>query len=197
MYITPPPGTTPSSIAARVALNASSTRSFFSFISTSEAAPTLSCATPPASLARRSCSFSLSYVLLVATICALICATRFAIASLLPAPLTMVVLSLVTVMVSAVPNISMVACSNLIPFSSLITVPPVRIAMSSNISLRRSPKPGAFTAHIFSCARRRLTTSAVNASLSTSSAIISNGRPLCTAGSNTGRSSLRFEIFLS
>ena len=50
----------PSSIAARVALRASSTRSFFSFISTSEAAPTFNCATPPANLARRSCSFSLS-----------------------------------------------------------------------------------------------------------------------------------------
>ena len=39
MYATPPPGTMPSAIAALVALNASSTRSFFSFISTSEAAP--------------------------------------------------------------------------------------------------------------------------------------------------------------
>ena len=37
---TPPPGMIPSSIAARVARKASSTRSFFSFISTSEAAPT-------------------------------------------------------------------------------------------------------------------------------------------------------------
>ena len=51
---TPPPATIPSSTAARVACNASSTRSFFSFISTSEAAPTYSTATPPASLARRS-----------------------------------------------------------------------------------------------------------------------------------------------
>ena len=37
--------------------NASSTRAFFSFISVSVAAPTLITATPPASLARRSCSF--------------------------------------------------------------------------------------------------------------------------------------------
>ncbi len=38
---TPPPGTMPSSTAARVAESASSTRSFFSFSSTSVAAPTL------------------------------------------------------------------------------------------------------------------------------------------------------------
>ena len=56
----PPPATTPSSTAARVAFRASSMRSFFSFISVSVAAPTLMTATPPASLASRSCSFSLS-----------------------------------------------------------------------------------------------------------------------------------------
>ena len=61
MSATPPPATMPSSTAARVACRASSTRAFFSFISTSVAAPTLMRATPPASLARRSCSFSLSY----------------------------------------------------------------------------------------------------------------------------------------
>ena len=42
----PPPGTMPSSIAALVAHNASFTRSFFSFISTSEDPPILSTATP-------------------------------------------------------------------------------------------------------------------------------------------------------
>ena len=57
---TPPPDTTPSSTAARVALSASSTRSLRSFTSTSVAPPTLITATPPASLARRSCSFSRS-----------------------------------------------------------------------------------------------------------------------------------------
>ena len=57
---TPPPGTTPSSMAALVVDTASSMRCFFSFSSTSVAAPTLSTATPPDSLARRSCSFSRS-----------------------------------------------------------------------------------------------------------------------------------------
>src|SRR5215470_18119672 len=50
----------PSSTAARVAWVASSTRSFFSFTSTSVAPPTRITATPPASFARRSCSFSRS-----------------------------------------------------------------------------------------------------------------------------------------
>ncbi len=57
---TPPPGTTPSSIAALVVDTASSMRCFFSFSSTSVAAPTLMTATPPDNLARRSWSFSRS-----------------------------------------------------------------------------------------------------------------------------------------
>ena len=57
---TPPPGTMPSSTAARVACIASSTRAFFSFISVSVAAPTLMTATPPTSFANRSCNFSRS-----------------------------------------------------------------------------------------------------------------------------------------
>ena len=48
------------SSTARVADRASSTRCFFSLSSTSVAAPTLMTATPPASLARRSWSFSRS-----------------------------------------------------------------------------------------------------------------------------------------
>ena len=57
---TPPPGSTPSSTAALVACIASSTRSLRSLTSTSVAPPTRITATPPASLARRSCSFSRS-----------------------------------------------------------------------------------------------------------------------------------------
>src|SRR3954467_9978328 len=49
---TPPPATMPSSTAARVALSASSTRSFFSLTSTSVEPPTRITATPPASLGR-------------------------------------------------------------------------------------------------------------------------------------------------
>src|SRR5262245_11721841 len=57
---TPPPGRMPSSTAARVAFSASSTRFFFSLTSISVTPPTLITATPPASLARRSWSFSRS-----------------------------------------------------------------------------------------------------------------------------------------
>ena len=58
--VAPPPGTIPSSIAALVALIASSKRNFFSRISVSVAAPTFTTATPPANLATRSCNFSFS-----------------------------------------------------------------------------------------------------------------------------------------
>ena len=57
---TPPPGRMPSSTAARVACRASSFRSLRSFTSTSVAPPTRITATPPASLASRSCNFSRS-----------------------------------------------------------------------------------------------------------------------------------------
>ena len=73
---TPPPGTMPSSRAARVACSASSTRCFFSFISVSVAAPTLTTATPPASLASRSCSFSRSKSESLFSISARICLMR-------------------------------------------------------------------------------------------------------------------------
>jgi hypothetical protein len=66
----------PSSTAARVAESASSMRCFFSFSSTSVAAPTLTTATPPESLARRSWSFSRSQSESVFSISALIWATR-------------------------------------------------------------------------------------------------------------------------
>ena len=71
----------PSSSAARVACSASSTRCFFSFISVSVAAPTLTTATPPDSLASRSCSFSRSKSESVFSISALIWLMRPLIAS--------------------------------------------------------------------------------------------------------------------
>ena len=57
---TPPPATIPSSTAAFALRTASSMRCLRSLSSTSVAAPALITATPPASLARRSCSFSRS-----------------------------------------------------------------------------------------------------------------------------------------
>jgi hypothetical protein len=60
MRATPPPATMPSSTAAFALRTASSMRCLRSLSSTSVAAPALMTATPPASLARRSCSFSRS-----------------------------------------------------------------------------------------------------------------------------------------
>ena len=94
-----------------------------------------------------------------------------------PAPLTIVVLSLSIVIVSAVPSMLKSAFSNENPLSSETTVPPVRIAISSSIALRLSPKPGAFTAAIFNPPLSLLTTKVASACPSTSSAIISNAFP--------------------
>jgi hypothetical protein len=63
------------------------------------------------------------------------------ISAFLPAPSTIVVLSLSIVMRLAVPRSVMVMLSSLMPRSSLTTEPPVSTAMSFRISLRRSPKP--------------------------------------------------------
>ena len=111
------------------------------------------------------------------SICALIWLTRALISAGFPAPFTIVVLSLSMVTVSAVPSISKVAFSMVKPRSSEITVPPVKMAMSSNMALRLSPKPGAFTAAIFKPPRNLLTTKVANACPSTSSATINNGLP--------------------
>ena len=70
IYADPPPAMIPYSTAALVAARASSIRSFASFISVSVAAPTRITATPPASLASLSCSFSRSKSDLVSSICA-------------------------------------------------------------------------------------------------------------------------------
>src|SRR5229473_3547034 len=74
------------------------------------------------------------------------------------------------------------------PRSSAIIWPPVRIAMSSSIALRRSPNPGALTAATLRPPRNLLTTSVASASPSMSSATISNGRALCTTASRMGSS---------
>ena len=69
--------------------------------------------------------------------------------------------------------------------------------MSSSIALRRSPKPGAFTAQVLRMPRMLFTTSVASASPSTSSAMISSGLPAFATCSSTGSSSRMLEIFLS
>ena len=58
--------------------------------------------------------------------------------------------------------------------------------MSWSIALRRSPKPGAFTAAAWKVPRILLTTRVASASPSTSSATMSNCLPLCMTFSSTG-----------
>ena len=67
---------------------------------------------------------------------------------------------------------------------------PVRIAMSSSMALRRSPKPGALTAQVFRMPRSELTTSVASASPVTSSAISSSGRfsrEICSSSGSRSR----------
>ena len=117
----PPPGTIPSSIAARVAASASSNRAFFSFISTSVAAPTLTTATPPASFASRSSNFSRSYSEVVSSICLRICSTLPSTFAFAPLPPTIVVLSLSMTTRRAAPSIPITTFSKRIPVSSEMT----------------------------------------------------------------------------
>ena len=106
-------------------------------------------------------------------------------------------LSLSIVIVSAVPSIDKSAFSNEKPLSSETTVPPVRIEISSSIAFLLSPKPGALTAAIFKPPLSLFTTNVARACPSTSSAIISKDLPDWDTGSNIGKISWRFDIFLS
>jgi hypothetical protein len=92
-------------------------------------------------------------------------------------PSTIVVFSLSTVMRLACRGLLMSMFSSLMPRSSVMQRPPVRVAMSSSMALRRSPKPGALTAQICRVPRSLLTTRVASASPSTSSAMMRSGRP--------------------
>ncbi len=194
---TPPPGTIPSSTAARVAERASSTRSFFSFSSTSVGAPTLMTATPPASLARRSWSFSRSKSEEASSTWALMVLMRAWIASSVPRPSMMTVSSLVATTRRARPRSVGWVFSSLRPISSVMYLPPVRMAMSSSIALRRSPKEGALTARALMVPRSLLTTRVARASPSQSSQMMTRFLDTWSARSRAGRKSLTPESFLS
>ncbi len=122
---------------------------------------------------------------------------RPSIVDVLPAPSMIVVLSLSTTTFLALPRSSSVMFSSLMPRSSVIALPPVRVAMSSSMALRRSPKPGAFTAAVCSVPRSLLTTRVARASPSTSSATISNGLPTRATCSSSGSMSFITLSFFS
>ena len=119
------------------------------------------------------------------------------IADFSPAPFTIVVLSLSITTLEACPRSFIVALSSVLPSSSLITSPPVKIAISSSIAFLLSPKPGALTAEMFRTPRSLFTTSVASASPSISSAMIRSGLPLFCTCSSTGSRSFKFVIFLS
>ena len=193
----PPPATIPSSTAAFVADNASSILNFFSFISTSVAAPTPITATPPAIFASLSCNDSLSYSLVVSSICVFICFTLAVSFSLSPIPSTIIVFSFCTFTCFALPNWSILVSFNSNPKSDVITSPPVSIAISSSIAFLLSPNPGAFTATTFSTPLNLFNTNVDNASPSISSQIITNFADCCIKASSSGKISWILLIFLS
>ena len=115
----------------------------------------------------------------------------------LPAPSTIVVLSLSTVIFLAWPRSLRFIDSRSMPSSSMIGLPPARIAMSSSMALRRSPKPGALTAQTFRTPRSLFTTSVARASPSMSSAMMSSDFPLSATLPRMGSRSLAEDIFFS
>ena len=107
------------------------------------------------------------------------------------------VLSLSTVMRLARPRSVSFTFSSLMPISSEITWPPVRIEISSSMALRRSPNPGALMAVTLSVPRSLLTTRVAKASPSTSSAMITSGLPILATCSRIGSKSFMLLTFFS
>ncbi len=131
---------TPSSIAAFVALTASSIFNLRYFISVSVAAPTRITATPPASLAIRLSNFSISYFDFSNSLCFFNWEILLSISDFLPLPPTMIVLSLVEIILLDLPKIFISALSSFIlPTSSVTNFAPTVIAISSNCFLFSSP----------------------------------------------------------
>ena len=106
-----------------------------------------------------------------------------------------VVVSFATTTRRARPSCESWVFSSLRPISSVMTSPPVRMAMSSSMRLRRSPKPGALTATPVKVPRSLLTTRVARDSPSTSSAMISSGLPDWMTCSSTGSTSRTEPIF--
>ena len=114
-----------------------------------------------------------------------------------PWPSTKVVSSLLATTRRALPKSSTVTESSFLPTSSLMTTPPVRMAMSSSIAFLLSPNPGALTPKTFKVPRSLLTTKVARASPSISSAIITTFLPICSTFSKAGNRSLTADTFLS
>mmetsp|Transcript_14962 Transcript_14962/g.28956 ORF Transcript_14962/g.28956 Transcript_14962/m.28956 type:complete len:266 (-) Transcript_14962:900-1697(-) len=193
----PPPITIPSWTAAFVALRASSTLSFFSFNSVSVWAPTWTMATPPLRRAILSFSFSFSYSASAFSYKTLICLIlSFTASSPEPSP-TIVQCSFAKTILAAVPSTSAPHFESSKPSSSLTTVAPVKIPISSRYWLFLSPNPGAFMATTFRAPLILLTTRVARGSCSMSSAMIRTGYPPLMASSRMLTMSRAEVIFLS
>ena len=114
-----------------------------------------------------------------------------------PTPPTIVVVSLFTLTVWALPSISSWTSFRSKPNSVDTNLPPVRMARSSSMAFLLSPKAGAFTATTSNVPLSLLTTSVDRASPSRSSAMISSLPPCWTSSSSRGSISWIFDIFLS
>ena len=97
----------------------------------------------------------------------------------------------------ALPRSSSEAPSSDKPTSSDMTVPPVKMAISSSIAFLLSPNPGALQAAALTVPLRLFTTKVARASPSMSSAIIRSGLPAFATDSSKGSISLILDIFLS
>jgi hypothetical protein len=106
--------------------------------------------------------------------------------------------SFVDIILSALPSISIVASSSLIPSSSVINVAQVTIAISFNISFLRSQNHGALMASTFNIHLILFRTRDASASHSISSAMITiSFLPLAATHSRICKISLSDDIFLS
>mmetsp|Transcript_8052 Transcript_8052/g.23149 ORF Transcript_8052/g.23149 Transcript_8052/m.23149 type:complete len:335 (+) Transcript_8052:324-1328(+) len=154
-------------------------------------------AIPPPKDAMRSVHFSLSKSVSAASASRRNCVIRALMLSCCFPSMTMVVCSLAMTMRSAVPSMSKVTESRVIPSSSATKEAPVAMAISCVYSRRLFPNPGALMATTSKTPRILLTTRAESASPVTSSAMIKSGSLLFTSCSRRGTTSLTSSILAS
>jgi len=155
-------------------------------------------ATPPTSLARRLLKLFLVVVGGgVLDLRADLLHTAFDVADL-PAPSMIVVLSLSMTTFLAAAEVLKLDILELDAEVFVMALPPVSVAMSSSMALRRSPKPGALTRRTAAVPRSLLTTRVASASPSTSSGDDQEGLAhLGGSGSSNGSRSFMELIFFS
>ena len=191
----PPPGTMPSSLADLTASSASSTRCFFSIISTSVAAPTLIIATPLANLVILSWISSASRTTSDCSKTALRVSILLSISSKSPLPPTIIVSFLLMKALWASPKCSSLAFLSLIEL--LMYVAFVAMQRSINIFFLSSPYLGALTATTFIVPRIEFIIKAAKACPSISGDTITSGLDSLATTSSMGSRSVKLSTFSS